>query len=600
MHALSPATAPTDVLPLEGQVHLQPSGIDSRVVLGDPLPPRARGILHRTGMQTALGRPVTVLLPGPDASPEAVEALRAEARLMARLAHPNILPVHAILDDDDEGLRVLLASVPGDTWERRLSQPHIVRGSFGAEDVLAWHVDVLLQICRALCHAHAQGVLHGDLRPDTVWIGDLGEVYLADWSGAVPLERAGPLDADTLAEAAHRSSPALAYLPPERILAKAGPVDARSDVYHLGGLLYRILTGHGPHGEEPGPETLRQALFRDPEFPHSAPPSLARVCKRALSRNPEARHPSVAAFREALEAAFAQRGAWDIAAEADARFDDLQRLLRTDPVDAAALYRTYGEVRLGYARALAEAPGLATARRRMDRALELVIGHLLAEGNLSGAAAVLAHADAPPEHLVHDLAEARADRDQAVDTGDHEARAAEIGRTLDPTRDGARRTWLATVLGLVWVPAPLLDTLIDTAWRTPVLLAAFGTLSLFAIAVTRMSDADRAHSRLTRELAAWSIWGTVSIGALLAIAGLAGVPAPLQSALAAAGALLIAGTGSFSLDGRLAVPAVGYGVVTVLSLALPGSWGFGMFAANLVLAAVLVIGAQPGGQDVRR
>lgn len=538
-----------------------------------------RGALRHEAHQEVLGRPVWVL----EASrPHQRRALRAEAELMARLAHPNILPVHAIVEEEDR-LRVLLASVPGDTWERRLSQPHRIRAAFGAEDVLGWHVHVLSRLCSAVQHAHVQGILHGDLRPETVWIGDLGEIYLGDWSSARPLE--APAEATDLASLPEG---ALAYVPPERVHPAEAAPDVRSDVYQLGGLLYRILAGHGPHGEDLRLDTVQRVLFKDPGFPASAPHSLARVCKRALMRNPEARFASVADFHQALMEAFAQRGAWDIAAEADAQLDVLQRLLEEPEPDPGAIYRAYGAARLGFEHAILEAPGLASAPLRLVRSVELMVQHLLSKGDLAAAEAVLRHLDQPPPHLFEELQQARA----ASDASEPLDRATALGRDLDPHRDAGRRTWISTVLALLWVPSPLFALVLDPLWIAPAILVGAAVLTGFGMVLARLSAADRAESRLTRDLVNWTLWGAITIGFLVAIGALANLPGHALLAVSSVGTLLVTGAAALSLDRRLAIPALCYGAVAVLTIAEPWSWAIATFVANGVLTAALLTDAR--------
>ncbi len=556
----------------------------TRVQVGELLTHRGPDLEIRLGSQCALGRPVLVLQPAPHAPPEVEDDLRAEARLLARLDHPNILPVHAIIEDEG-GVQVLVASVPGATWDRRLSQPHVLRDSFGATDVLAWHVRVLLDVCQAVKFAHDHGYLHRGLAPESVWIGDLGEVYLIDWALAVPRRAATPLG---MAEQLTLRS--AGYQPPEMLLGEAGTISERTDVYQLGGLLYRVLTGQAPHeDQDEGDGTLKNVLFRDPPIPHDAPPPLARVCKRALSRNPSARYPDVTSFAQALSGALAQRGAWQVAARADAHFDTLQRLLREPDVDIAAVYRTFGALRLGYEQALEEAPELQSAGLRLTRAAELVVQHLIERADFSAAEAVVTSLVNPPEHLLADIAEA-AERSEGPSLAEEQLAA--IGRTRDPRRDGGRRAWLGAVLSLLWVPTPLATQMFaDTPFTPLVMVLVCAALSVAALLLAQVTSSWQASSRLTRDLAGWAIWGTAGGGIVVALGALGGVDAPTLRIVVAAMTALIGGTGAFSIDGRLVLPALAYGMVALLALVIPWTWAPAMFAANLVLAAVLLRGS---------
>ena len=317
------SSLPTQAFGFETLEQVQLSPLARRVEVHERMDSGRHGVAQWSGTQMALGRPVVVLQPEPDATAEERAVLRREAALLASLPHPNVLSLYAAFEMDG-CYRVLLGSVPGATWGTRLDRPWVVRELFGEEEVLAWHIGVLLQVCRALQFAHQRGVVHGDLRPDVVWVGDLGEVYIRDWSHAASMGDDGRLPIRL------PSGERLDYFPPEWVGSAFVIPDSRTDVFQLGALLFRIMAGHGPYGEDPSWATVSSGKGPRLLFPTTVPPSLAAVCKRAMATDLEERYPDVRAFANELERAFAQRNVWSSVESADRAFDELQGHLQSD------------------------------------------------------------------------------------------------------------------------------------------------------------------------------------------------------------------------------------------------------------------------------
>ncbi|RMG12183.1 MAG: hypothetical protein D6731_14360 [Planctomycetota bacterium] len=163
--------------------------------------------------------------------------------------------------------------------------------------------ELVAKLARGVAHVHARGVLHRDIKVENVLFDAAGEPVLADFgvarlAGDERLTRTGALVGTPAAMA------------PEQIDRGAGDIDERVDVYGLGVLLYRCLTGRLPF-EGTGAALLKQVLTEAPPAPSSLRPEVPRaleaVCLRALAKAPEKRPPSAAALAEELEAAL--RGA---------------------------------------------------------------------------------------------------------------------------------------------------------------------------------------------------------------------------------------------------------------------------------------------------
>jgi serine/threonine-protein kinase len=246
------------------------------------------GIVFRAHEQ-ALDREVAlkVLALDPVLSPDAFGRFEREARLAARLDHPNIVPIFAVGQRQTVAFYTMRL-VRGGTLEEMI-EGHV---ALGFEHTL----DILRDVARALDYAHGQGVIHRDIKPANVLIGDSGHAMVSDFGIATALGVEGPSGSGT----GIVGSPG--YMPPEQW--RGEEIDARGDQYALGVMAFELLTGHRPF------ETVRvQDLMR---LHLSAPvPSAAAVraglnplvdaaIRRAMAKHPAERFGTSTAFIESL------------------------------------------------------------------------------------------------------------------------------------------------------------------------------------------------------------------------------------------------------------------------------------------------------------
>ncbi len=168
----------------------------------------------------------------------------AEAQITGQLEHPNIVPVHELAIDARGVPYFTMKLVEGCTFHEWLAERLP-----GTIDRIEGGIEILLKVCDALAYAHHRGVVHRDLKPANIMVGDFGQVYLMDW-GLARLTRSTPASGDgALMNAAGRSAPP-DYMSPEQARGNPRDVDARSDVFGVGALLFEILAGYGPYGAE--------------------------------------------------------------------------------------------------------------------------------------------------------------------------------------------------------------------------------------------------------------------------------------------------------------------------------------------------------------
>lgn len=209
-----------------------------------------------------MGRPVAMktLLPEFSRDKDHRRRFLREARVTAQLQHPNTVPVYDIGLDDRKCLYFTMKRVAGDDLY------HITqRLKAGDEETVALYplerlVEILIQTCQALAYAHLHGVIHRDVKPENIWVGQFGEVLLLDWGVAKvwgqtdntseeppSLLTSGSDQLQTLTHTGQRPGTPL-YMSPEQVLGKRH-VDERSDIYSVGIVLYELLTFAEPfHG----------------------------------------------------------------------------------------------------------------------------------------------------------------------------------------------------------------------------------------------------------------------------------------------------------------------------------------------------------------
>jgi eukaryotic-like serine/threonine-protein kinase len=269
------------------------------------------GVVYRA-RDEKLGREVAlkVLPPAFTNDEERRRRFLREARSAAAVVHPNIATVFEVGDSD--GLIFLaMELVDGESLRSRLA---------GGPVAVAESVRIARCMARALAKAHAAGIVHRDIKPDNVLLGDDGQVKILDF-GLAKL-RAQTIDAavasgsDTAVQQAETASHITedgrilgtpGYMSPEQ--ARGKPVDARTDVFALGVVLYELLSGRQPF---PGETTMDRliAVSRDDPAPLELDPSLApltRIVERCLAKDPAARYSDGGAVLGELEALTAFR-----------------------------------------------------------------------------------------------------------------------------------------------------------------------------------------------------------------------------------------------------------------------------------------------------
>ena len=230
-----------------------------------------------------------------------LESFVHEAKLTAKLEHPNIVPVYDIgIDSSGSPYFVMkyLRGMPLDALLRRIASGDVEATKYTLDRLLM----IYLRVCNAVDFAHSRQICHLDLKPGNVNIGDFGEVYVLDWGLAQLMDKTGQVPPFSHT----RGTPG--FVAPECFNHNA-PVGRRADIFALGGLLYSILALQTPLAGLASPEVFRRTGRGEipppsavaPESWH-VPAALEAVAMKALSPDPAKRYATVAEIKAEIRA----------------------------------------------------------------------------------------------------------------------------------------------------------------------------------------------------------------------------------------------------------------------------------------------------------
>lgn len=264
--------------------------------------------------QGSLERAVAVKMLSPDLAGNtgASRKMISEALVIGELDHPNIVPIYELGCFDGDNLFYAMKTVKGDPWAARISSLSLYE-----------NVNILMRVADAAAFAHARGILHRDLKPGNVMLGDFGEVLLMDWGLAVSLRPSAKVECLNFTNAVAGTP---AYMSPEMAVGNIGKISERSDVYLLGAILFEILTGTRPHRGEDSRDCLRAAAANEIVHCDSAD-DLLPVAFKAMAADPDERYASVKDFQNSVREVEQHRESKAMASSAE---EHLARAVKTD------------------------------------------------------------------------------------------------------------------------------------------------------------------------------------------------------------------------------------------------------------------------------
>ena len=282
-----------------------------------------------------LGRDVAIkeLLPaaytaGANDSSGDIKRFLREARITGQLEHPSIVPVYELGQRDDGSIYYAMRLVRGRTLRQAIDEAE----NFQDRMALLRH---FVDVANAIAYAHSNGVIHRDVKPENIMLGEFGETVVLDWGLAKVRDQSDPMGTTLKREIRGlkgTNTPATvvgdvvgtpAYMSPEQANGHTDRVNERSDVWSLGAVLYEILTGKAPFRATNVEILLFQIIREDIQSVRAvvpeAPADLAAIAEKALRKPPEERYVNaralvedVIAFQNGRQVDAYDYSAWDL------------------------------------------------------------------------------------------------------------------------------------------------------------------------------------------------------------------------------------------------------------------------------------------------
>jgi serine/threonine protein kinase/formylglycine-generating enzyme required for sulfatase activity len=235
------------------------------------------GVVYK-GYDDELRRDVAIKIPRPDrvGSPEQAEDFLAEARVLASLDHPGIIPIYDLGRTDEGSCYVVEKFVAGSDLRKRMAEAR-----FSPQQA----VEIVAQVAEALHYAHQHGLVHRDVKPANILIDAAGRPILTDFGLALREDDFGT-------GPGYAGTPP--YMSPEQVRGEGHRVDARTDVYSLSVVFYELLTGQRPFREDNHRILSEEILKHEPRPPRqldeAIPKELDRICLKGLAKRASDRH----------------------------------------------------------------------------------------------------------------------------------------------------------------------------------------------------------------------------------------------------------------------------------------------------------------------
>ncbi len=362
-----------------------------------------RGVIAEGGMgkiyvaeQRSLAREVAIKTVRDRLDGAQIDALLREGAITGHLDHPGVTPVHLIGTSDGQPVLVM-KRIAGLVWTELLQADEGTWSRFPAlsKDRLRAHIGLLMEVARTIHFAHTRGVLHLDMKPDNVMIGELGEVYVVDWGVATTFEGTG-------ARMGFVGTPA--FVAPEMVHGEE--IGPHTDVYLLGATLHLILTRAPRHVGASFLDVMRAAAESSAyAYDAAVPMELAELANACTARDPSARPRDALAVRMALSKHLEHATSLDLTKDGEAKLAELGALIDSGDLASPGAARLATETRYAFKTALDRWAENAQATSGLARALEIAARLEIARENAVGAREVIAEMEHVPPGIEDRLAE---------------------------------------------------------------------------------------------------------------------------------------------------------------------------------------------------
>ncbi len=276
---------------------------------------------HRTARKVAMA----LIQDSRIASEDDIDSFLYEARLTSNLQHPNIIPIYDIALDENGNPYFTMKALKGETLGEIIKKLKIGNEKYAERYTRTRLLGIFLKVCNAIDYAHTKGVIHLDLKPSNISVGDFGDVHVLDWGLSTLITHLNEYDGEPVSwhsmddvslengqtltrylegsakrrECRNVVGGTPGYMSPEQAQGDPSDIDFQTDVYMLGALLYEILTYHCPITGESVREVLQKTVRGDIQAPGKCAPkqripvALSAIAMKALQVDPSARYPNV-------------------------------------------------------------------------------------------------------------------------------------------------------------------------------------------------------------------------------------------------------------------------------------------------------------------
>ena len=338
--------------------------------------------------QSSIARTVALkmLKPGSRVTWEQRDKFLSEAVVTGELDHPNIVPIYDLGANDEGALFYSMKRVKGTPWDRVIG-----------EKTLEENLGILLRVADAMAFAHAGGAVHRDLKPENVMLGDFGEVLVMDWGLARVTSKFR--NASTVYQSDSLGGTP-AYMAPEMARGPIELIDATSDVYLLGAILYEIITGDPPHTGENVMRCL-MAAAQNRITPTDYRGELYDIALQAMATKQTDRYPSVKEFQAAVRTYQSHSESLVLSANAQQRLEEAQE--QDD-------YALYANALFGFQESLNLWPENSQAQQQLKTTQTAYARAALAKEDYDLGASLLSADDPEQAGLLTELDAGRAER----------------------------------------------------------------------------------------------------------------------------------------------------------------------------------------------
>ncbi|MBT8043263.1 MAG: serine/threonine protein kinase, partial [Pontiella sp.] len=284
---------------------------------------------HRTARRVAMA----LIQDSKIASEDDIDSFLYEARLTANLQHPNIIPIYDIALDENGNPYFTMKALKGETLGEIIKKLQAGNTEYLQRYTRTRMLGIFLKVCNAIDYAHTKGVIHLDLKPSNVIVGDFGDVHVLDWGLSTLITHLGEYDGEpvswhSLDDVSLEDGQTLTrylessakrrerrnvvggtpgYMSPEQAHGVPADIDFQTDVYMLGAMLYEILTYHCPITGDTVKEVLQKTVRGDLSAPGKRSPNLripaplAAIAMKAMNTDPGDRYANVAALIQDIQ-----------------------------------------------------------------------------------------------------------------------------------------------------------------------------------------------------------------------------------------------------------------------------------------------------------